>query len=405
MIDFIQQHYKLLTGIIVPIIVAVLGILKVRSQIKKNNTIKGNNNVQLTSEKDISNTQSFNTVNQSSANLQIAGNNNQISSFDMNSIQMLAQSFNKTMYPFAEKGFEKLRLNSQQFLANLNSQLEQLSPSELEKFSEADVQMALYKAIQGAGRTDSNQVHEILGRLIADRVQKPKRVITELAINESIEITSKLDVNLIKILAFSFIFSRTKYTHLLNEEVLFQRLLLVATEFNDLDVTSSKFEYLEAISCGKLTQFISNNLIDSISINYPQLFIKKISSLELEELSLPANIQNACFTQIDNSSFQLNPYMGLHLFESVPINVGNIPFTITDNSIKEQLLDFLSKHRLSQEEIKTHLLKNNSFESILNIWDKNHFSQFDLTAVGIAIGRAFLQQKNIGNYDINIWIN
>lgn len=72
------------------------------------------------------------------------------------------------MYPLAERGFEKLRLNSQSFMANLNSHLEQLSPSELEKFSGADVQIALYKAIQSASRTDSSPVHEILGRLIVD---------------------------------------------------------------------------------------------------------------------------------------------------------------------------------------------------------------------------------------------
>lgn len=203
MIDFLEAHYKLLSGIIVPIIVAIIGVLKVKSLIKKNYKIKGNNNNLLTTEKDMNNTQSFNTVSQNNAAIQVTGNHNQISNFDMNTIQMLAQSFNKTMYPLAERGFEKLRLNSHSFMASLNSQLEQLSPSELEKFSEADVQIALYKAIQSVSCTDSSPVHEILGRLIVDRVQKPKRIIAELAINEAIEITAKLDVNLIKILAFS----------------------------------------------------------------------------------------------------------------------------------------------------------------------------------------------------------
>ncbi len=37
--------------------------------------------------------------------------------------------------------------------------------------------MSLISAIQGAGRTDSVDIHEILGRLITDRVQKPKHAI------------------------------------------------------------------------------------------------------------------------------------------------------------------------------------------------------------------------------------
>src|SRR3990167_2661333 len=98
----------------------------------------------------------------------------------------------------------------------------------MEKFSEADIQIALRKAIQGAASTASADIHEILGRLIADRVQKPKGGIAELAINQSIEVVAKLDVNLIKMLAFSFIFSRTKYLRLLNEDMLIQKLSLIA---------------------------------------------------------------------------------------------------------------------------------------------------------------------------------
>ena len=116
MIDFLEAHYKLLSGIIVPIIVAIIGILKVKSLIKKSYKISGDNNNLLTTEKDMNNTQSFNTVSQNNAAIQVAGNNNQISNFDMNAIQMLVQSFNKTMYPLAERGFEKLRLNSHSFM-------------------------------------------------------------------------------------------------------------------------------------------------------------------------------------------------------------------------------------------------------------------------------------------------
>ncbi|HEL8419900.1 TPA: hypothetical protein U0D67_000811, partial [Legionella pneumophila] len=189
-IDFLEAHYKLIVGIAVPIIVAIIGIFKARSWIKKNNAIKGTNNIQQISEGNINSKDSFNTVNQNGAAVQIVGHNNQITAFDLNAIQTLAKSFQQTMYPYAERAFEKFNLNSQSFLANLNTQLEQLPSSALDKFSEADVQMALYKAMQGAGRTNSIEVHKVLSQLIADRVQKPKCSITELAINESIEIAA-----------------------------------------------------------------------------------------------------------------------------------------------------------------------------------------------------------------------
>ncbi|HBD9446035.1 TPA: hypothetical protein KLD82_002457, partial [Legionella pneumophila] len=94
-----------------------------------------------------------------------------------------------------------------------------------------------------------------------------------------------------------------------------------------------------------------------------------------------------------------------YLFENAPVRVGDVPFVIEDNEVKDQLKNFLNNNRISNEEIKKRLETISSFENILNTWDNYQFSRFSLTAVGIAIGRAYLEQKNLGNYDINIWIN
>ncbi len=77
MIEWIESHYKLITSIAIPIIVAIIGIFKITKMIK--NHAKGNNNTQIIAEKDVNNTDSFKTVNQTNqSEIQIAGNNNQI---------------------------------------------------------------------------------------------------------------------------------------------------------------------------------------------------------------------------------------------------------------------------------------------------------------------------------------
>ena len=97
----------------------------------------------------------------------------------------------------------------------LNDELKKLPTDKLEKFSEVDVQITLSSAIKAAARKDSPEMHSILAKLVLDRVQKPNHSIAELAIDESIESISKLDTNLIKILALVFILSRTKYTNIM----------------------------------------------------------------------------------------------------------------------------------------------------------------------------------------------
>ena len=70
-----------------------------------------------------------------------------------------------------------------------------------------------------------------------------------------------------------------------------------------------------------------------IVMNYPHLFMKKISLQQLTELELPINIQAVCFTKNDENVFQLNPYIGLYLFEDTSVSVNGIPFTIADNIV------------------------------------------------------------------------
>ena len=83
MFEWLEANYKLITGIVVPIIIAILGLFKIRKMLK--NHAKGNNNIQVIAEKDVTNTDSFKTTNQSNqSGIQISGNNNQITSLDLN---------------------------------------------------------------------------------------------------------------------------------------------------------------------------------------------------------------------------------------------------------------------------------------------------------------------------------
>jgi hypothetical protein len=38
MIEFIEEHYKVIAGIVVPVVVAILGVLKIKTLIKKKNS-------------------------------------------------------------------------------------------------------------------------------------------------------------------------------------------------------------------------------------------------------------------------------------------------------------------------------------------------------------------------------
>lgn len=409
MLELFNTYYDLIVEVIVPIVVAILGLLAVKTVIKKitknKQIVKGNNNSTVgagaLSEK------SFNTIEQTGVGAKIVGNNNVVASWDKQSIQMLAQSFSDVMYPHAKEGFESLRTNATQFLASMNDQLKDMPKDAMGKFSEADVQMVLRAAIHGAGRTDSKEVHDILGQLVSDRVLQPKRAIAELAINQSVEVASKLDANLIQMLGFSFLFSRTKFKGILTDDVLYKRFKQALPIFQGLDITNSKFEYLESISCGKILQFSNHeNIANLIRLNYPQLFLKPVTEADVKQLNLPATIESSLYEYGDvDGQVVLNPHIALHLYEMAPLRRNGEPFEIGDD-VRDKLKDFLSKNRLTAEEIKEGLLRQvTGFDYVIKLWQDDGFCSFALTSVGIAIGRAYLEQKKLGNFDINTWIN
>lgn len=407
MIAWINQNYKVITGAVIPIIVAIIGLFKAASLIKKRNSLKGNNNNQLQSDGDIKNSQSFNSSTLTAApnSHQTIVYGNQTTVGDLKSVEAIARDFVVMMYPNAEIALNKLRLNCLDYLKILDMELNKLSKDELEKFSESEVQIALQNSIKSAAKRNIPEIHQTLARLIADRVQKPKKSIAELAIEESIEIISKLDANLIKILSLCFIFSRTKYTNIQNQEQLFEKLLFVTKHFEKIDITMSKFEYLEAISCGKLQQFVSSGIIDSIAKNYPHLFINDIPINQVKEINFPQNIEIICFTKSDEKNFKPNQIIGLHIFENIPIFINNVQITLNDD-IKEKLKDLYSKNMYNSEEIESILCKKiKNFSFILDLWKEHGFSNFSLTSVGIAIAISYLSKAHLGEYDINVWVN
>jgi len=411
MIEWLYQNYKIIAGIFVPIIVATIGLFKLAPSIKKKFSIKGNKSTQLQAGRDLNNSDSFNQGTLSAAphstQTLVQGGQLTINGVtDMKTIEVMACGFIATMYPHTEMALNRLRLNGMKFLALLNNELKDLPKEKLEKFSEPDVQIALRNAIKAASKRNSSDVHKTLAKLLSDRVQDSNQSIVELTLDESIEAVAKLDSNLIKILSLSFIISRTKYMNLPDRDVLFKKLSLIFDSFKEITVSAARFEYLESISCGKSLQIRSGDLMPILSKNYAHLFIKDIPIEQVESLALPDEIKLLCFSKNEHNHFKFNPVMGLHLFDDQPIFInGNIPF-ILDNPMKTRLKEIFLKNKLSEEEIKLLLCeKIYDFNRMIDLWSNGGFAQFSLTAVGIVIGGAYLEQIGFDNYDINVWIN
>ena len=95
----------------------------------------------------------------------------------------------------------------------------------------------------------------------------------------------------------------------------------------------------------------------------------------------------------------------MYLFDDVPIHQNRIPVILSEEDINN-IKNLCNQHKLSVNKVGSLLCENvNGFNHLVKIWDTAGFANFSLTAIGIAIGRAYLEQTGFGNYDIKIWIN
>lgn len=402
--QWIVDNYKM----IISLIAGIIGGATFWFVNKKNN-INGNKNITIQADKDVNNRDSFNskTLNVAPYSTPTIVEGNQTNNLiDITAIKIVAQGFIVNNYPQSEAAFRELNLNAFAYLNILESELTKLPKNELDKFSKADVLIALQNSIKAAARRNFPEGHQVLTKLIIDRLGKDQSSIVDLTIDEAIETIAKLDKNLIKILSLSFLFSRTKWLGLENESSLFEKLEIVVKNFTEITPSIAKFEYLESISCGKLIQFISNNIIQVISRNYQHLFLKEINKETLEKFDFIDNNLTALFIKTSPKTYKVNPVIALHVFDDLPLYTQGIGSSPLDAELKEKIKEICQENRLAEQEITTLLYeKIQGFKNLVDMWKDYKFGTFSLTAVGIAISRAYLEQAGFGKYDINTWIN
>ena len=107
--------------------------------------------------------------------------------------------------------------------------------------------------------------------------------------------------------------------------------------------------------------------------------------------------------------------LGLSLFEensniSSPIlqeiTKAHNMLKMLPNNYLDKLKKLYIANRMHAQECSM-LIKDNlpgylAFESL---WNSTKLSSFTLTAIGVAIGRAYLEQNGLGNFNIHFWIN
>ena len=166
-----------------------------------------------------------------------------------------------------EQSQEKAKQHTLSFLTDLAKRVESLekeqkiSPERIASSQEhPDFSVVLQKAMISASQTDSQEKHQLLSRLVAERIKTTPESLIALASKMACDAISYATSNQLKILGLTTNILYVAPNKKLTNEQYFVYLKARITPFWDLKIGGLDFLHLESLSCLKVLSFIQKDL-------------------------------------------------------------------------------------------------------------------------------------------------
>ena len=293
-----------------------------------------------------------------------------------------------------------------EFVLSVFNKLNQLD-TKIEKVQEAlsspSMQFDLIEAEKGYIKTGSVSLLDILGELIAERVNCKEATIGQIVLSEAIKTAPILLDKQLDILALRFFMDLACVPDARSLSELHQILVSVAlplcqnvSSINDLDIG-----HLDFTRCS-IKSIVSNPLCDVLWNNYTSAFYIPFSSnlFKMEQINGKSLYEwfpeIFAFGERDTFTFKANNY-------SEFLQQVNDRTNVTE-PVKKRMVSFYKEHCVPQNKAANHLIdKYPDLKPISDMWNKGA-SSISLSSIGIAIGAIHLKNKTSLKFDLSDWI-
>lgn len=293
---------------------------------------------------------------------------------------------------FAVSFFDKLK--------ELDTKIEKVQ----EALSSPSMQFDLVEAEKGYIKSGSKSLLDILGELIAERVNCKEATIGQIVLSEAIKTAPILLDKQLDILALRFFMGHVGVSGGRSLSGVHQILALFVLplcqnveSINDLDIG-----HLDFTRCS-IKSVMSNPLCDILWNKYTSAFYVPFSSnlFKMEQINGKSLYEwypeIFAFDGPDTFTFKANSY-------SEFLKQVNARTDITE-PVKNRIISFYKEHCVEQKKAEEYLIdKYPDLKPISDMWKKG-VSSISLSSIGIAIGAIHLKNKTPLKIDLSIWIH
>jgi hypothetical protein len=262
--------------------------------------------------------------------------------------------------------------------------------------------------------------------ILVERAEQTERNLTQIVLDESLSVVSKLTNSQLDSLTLIFLFRYTSMNLIASKDRLKEYLINNIKPFtNNLTRNNSHYQHLEYANCASIS-VLETKIEEIITRNYKGVFCDEFSFSEVI-VNIPSLFArgNIDFLSADNYEDYKNIIMKFHGGTTDPIKINNLmeDLKVKFNIINDKRIDefivgnkfdvqeeMFIKSRynsklITNQDVKSFLLSVGGFMNVLlDVWEHSSLRLMQLTSVGIAIARANYLRKVNGNVDLSQWI-
>lgn len=272
-------------------------------------------------------------------------------------------------------------------------------PQALRDVNEPDFRYALYSAQKAAARSGNPNLEEVLVEMLVDRSKQPQYSLTQLVLNEAIDVVPKITIGQMNVLVLVVIFHRITFPSVSTFDNFLKTMDIYLAPFvEDLPTSSGSINHLLYSGCGTL-HMVRTGMSAAIGNQYPGIFSTGVSDADVRIKGLGSAGRSMLIPCEHNTSLVQVMGSTSAMFKQICEQKG---VSTQDREMLESV--FLSS-KLPHKSIRDRCLAERPyFSRIFEAWDGSDLMELVPSNIGLAIAHARL--SCCGKIDpLSQWIN
>jgi hypothetical protein len=325
--------------------------------------------------------------------------------------QQLIEILHLMLEPYVKEGRDKAVDRMSHLEAALLPRFSDGADGRQEAFADPDFQGAVRDAAESFARSGEASLQDELANLLVERSKELARTRRALVLNQAIKTAGLLTQEEIGVIGTNFGVLNVFWGVSRPEDIVAIINHIAEYAIARLSTSRSTYQYLESIGAGSINALIRRHLFSHIFDQYGLIFSDEFDEIEYSQaIQIQEGEGESVLGNVGQYliAWQVSPTISLKIKgRSRQELADNMKNAGAVGPVADRLLNLAVSKKWNEERVRTFIADNcPRFPEFTELWEQTPLHQFNLTAVGIALGHSQIR-RIIPGFDtpLEIWVS